>query len=372
VAHCIETVHAGGVEQTRLTLAQGLDPARYDQMVICTQAMGALPAQFEAAGCRVEVVGTFQSRIDRSVIAAAKRKLEAFRPHIVHGAVFEGVVTAVIAGRLARVPVVIGEETADPDGRRWTGHNFLKLLALFTDGMIGVSPFVRDYLVQKLHIPARKVVLVNNGVVEPPPADPEQVARIRREHQLDAHHFVLGTVSRLFDQQKRVSDALRAMQQLRARLPEARLLIVGEGTDREALRRLAVELGVEDLVRFAGYQSDTRPFFEAMDLFVHPAASEAFGLVLVEAMFARRPILATRVGGIPDVVAEGETALLVEPYQPDKLADAIVELTNDPERRTRMGEAGLRRARAMFGQDRYVREIDALYTSLLKKKPAGR
>jgi glycosyltransferase involved in cell wall biosynthesis len=105
-----------------------------------------------------------------------------------------------------------------------------------------------------------------------------------------------------------------------------------------------------------------------MDIFVHAAASEAFGLVVAEAMMAARPVVATRVGGIPQVVSEGETALLVAPGDPHALAQAILQLAEQPDLAARFGEAGRIRAEREFGWQRYAREMDMLYTECLDGK----
>jgi glycosyltransferase involved in cell wall biosynthesis len=180
--------------------------------------------------------------------------------------------------------------------------------------------------------------------------------------------FIIGSCGRLLDEHKRFSDLIQAFASVREQFPKARLLIVGEGPDELMLRNLAHQLGVAEHVIFAGYQGDTRPFYEVMDIFALASAHEAFGLVLVEAMFARLPVVATRVGGIPTVVKDGETGYLVEPKVPAKLTDRLLALSNDASLRQSMGQAGLVRARAEFGADRYVRQFDELYQRLAAQR----
>jgi glycosyltransferase involved in cell wall biosynthesis len=361
-------MHLGGVEQRTLMLATGLDPKRFEQIVICTKALGALPARFAAANCPVHTIGSFKKRIDWMALGKAQRILETFRPDIVHGAVYEGVVTAVIAGRRAGVPIIIGEETADPLGRRWTGHAFMRLLTMFCDRVVGVSPFVARYLRRTLRIPRRKVVMINNGLAPGSPTDPQRVAQIRRELGLMPADLVIGTVSRLSEWHKRVSDAVRATALLAEAHPNLKLIVVGEGPDEQALRTLAAELGIADRVKFAGYQPDTRPFYDCMDVFVHVPSSEAFGLVLVEAMFAGLPVVASRVGGIPDIVVDGATGFLVDRYDPVQTAEAVGKLLDQPDLRARFGRAACARAEENYSQERYAAEITAMYDSLLAEK----
>ncbi len=312
----------------------------------------------------------FRGIHDRGPYRRALDIVRQYRPHIIHGAVYEGVALAAVAGRLGQVPIIIGEETSDPANRRWTGHLLYRLLCGMTHHMVGVSPAVRDYLINKIHVQASKVRLINNGVAEAPPADAEQIRSIREALGLAPEHFVIGTVGRLFDSHKRVSDLIRALPILHKPCPGAHLLIVGSGPDEEMLRQLATELGVANCVHFAGYQSSPQAYYEVMDVFALASASEAFGLVLVEAMYASLPVVATLVGGIPTIVSEGETGLLVEPGQPQALAEALLKLHQSYDLRDEMGQKGRARALAEFGAERYVGEVDQLYQSLASKRIA--
>lgn len=264
--------------------------------------------------------------------------------------------------------MILGEETSDPVNRRWTGHLLYRLLCEMTHHLIGVSPAVRDYLVDKIRLPANKVTLINNGVAQAPPATAEQVHSVHEAYGLTTEHFVIGTVGRLFDHHKRVSDLIRALPLILAFCPDARLLIVGTGPEENMLREQAIALGVARQVLLAGYQVDPQPFYAVMDVFALASAYEAFGLVLVEAMLAGLPVVATRVGGIPTVVSAGETGFLVEPGQPPALADALLTLQRSAELRRALGQKGRARALAEFSADRYVREVDQLYQRLLSER----
>ena len=365
VLHSLFRVGSGGVEQRRLSLARKLDPERYDQKLICTDAWGGLPEQFTDAGCEVIDVGQIRHIADFHVYRNALKHIQQWRPDIIHGAVYEGVAIAAVAGRLLRVPAIIGEETSDPKNRRWTGHLLYRFLAGLTHHMVAVSPAVREYLCETLRLPAGMVSVVNNGVDERPPANKQEVELVRERFGLRSQDFVIGTVGRLVDEHKRVSDLIRALALLQVRgMRNARLLVVGDGPDREGLSNLASALGVRESVHFTGYTADPQPFYAVMDVFALASAAEAFGLVLVEAMFASLPVIATRVGGIPGVVEDGRTGVLLPPYSPERFAEELSRLATDETVRREMGTRGQQRARAEFSADRYVTDVDRLYQRL--------
>ena len=368
VLHSLFRVGSGGVEQTRLSLARNLDASRYEQRVMCFDAFGSLPAALRSAGCAVDKVGNGDSIFEITPYRHALGIIREWRPDIIHGAVYEGVAIAAVAGRLGRVPVIIGEETSDPVRRSAAGHALYRIFAAMTDRMVAVSPAVSEYLTRTIRIPPSKVSMIMNGVEEPAPRDPLVVQAIRNKYGIGDQTFVVGTVGRLEDSCKRISDLIRAMPALRGACMDARLLVVGEGDDAEMLFGLAESLGVADSVHFCGYQAAPADYYPVMDVFALVSAHEAFGLVLVEAMYAEVPVVATRVGGIPSVVDEGVTGLLVDPMNPVQLASTILNLYGDLGLRRSMGRKGRERALSEFGAHRYVCQVDALYAELLARK----
>ncbi|WP_421710966.1 glycosyltransferase [Alcanivorax sp.] len=365
VLHSLESVSSGGVEQRRLSLARHLDPQIYEQQLICTKAIKSLPTQFEEAGCKITEVGAFRSILDLPRYKSALRVIREFRPHIIHGAVFEGVAMSAIAGTLGRVPVIIGEETSNPINRSWRGNFIYKGITALTHHMVAVSPAVEIYLTEKIGLARDKVSVIPNGVSEKKRPSVESTINLRIKLGLTEKDFVIGTVGRLFDRSKRVSDIIKAMPLIVQNTSNAKLLVVGTGPDEPQLRELAKSLGLTDKILFVGYQSDTRQFYELMDVFVLASAHEAFGLVLVEAMFSRLPVVATRVGGIPKVVVDGETAFLCDPFSPSQIADKVIPFFKSAALRKTFGDAGKERARKYFSENRYVTDVSQLYQKLL-------
>jgi glycosyltransferase involved in cell wall biosynthesis len=174
---------------------------------------------------------------------------------------------------------------------------------------------------------------------------------------------VIGTVS-VLRPQKALDVLLRASRILVEDFPGLRVLIAGEGDRRFALEDLTAELGLQDTVMFLGVRTDVPDVLAALDVAVNSSDFEGSPLSLMEYMEAARPVVATRVGGIPDLIDDGEQGLVVEPQDPASFAAAVAQLLRDPERARRMGERGRERRRSEFDIDVMVRRLEALYEEL--------
>ncbi len=369
VLHCLQTIGSGGVEQRRLLLAKNLDKNKYEQAVVCTETFGIIPNQLVEADCHVFPVGTPKHPFDPKIHRNVMQVIKDFKPHIIHGAVFEGVTMAAICGTLSRVPIIIGEETSDPINRKLRANLLLKTLSLLTNKMVGVSPASCDYLVNKAFVNKSKVILINNGIEPTLNLSESQKNTFRQTLNIHNDSFVIGFVGRLLDNHKRISDLIIAFSRISNKNPQAQLLIVGDGPDKVLLMQLADNLNISEKVIFSGYQSDTTPFFNIMDVFVLPSAREAFGLVLVEAMFTKIPIIASRVGGIPYIVKDGLSGFLFEPTDIESLATLLQYMINNPLEAAGMGSYGYEIATKEFSSQRYIKDVDNLYQKLIKNNP---
>ena len=364
VLHTLCRVNSGGVEQRRLILVQGLPTDRYEHAIVCQDAAGALPGLFAEAGCTVHQIGLAPSILSPRWHDKAYQFAKFWKPDLVHGAVFEGVALACGVGlRMPRVPV-ISEETSDPINRSWRGNLLMRGMCLRSKIVIGVSPAVGSYLRCVARVPARKIHVVNNGVSPATVMASAEVRRRRAEFGIGPDELVIGSVGRMVDTDKRFSDVIHAMVLLRERF-SCKLLIIGDGPDLSMLQNLARDLAIGDHVIFAGYQGDTRSLYPLMDVFALASMSEAFGLVLVEAMLAGVPVVATRVGGIPFVLDGGAAGLLVPPGAPECIAAEVARLLEDENFRVGLGARGRQRAEQEFHAARYCNDIDALYRGLV-------
>ena len=179
---------------------------------------------------------------------------------------------------------------------------------------------------------------------------------------------VIGNVARLTEA-KGHTTLLQAMPKVLENFPDVKLVIIGDGELREMLKKCQEQLGLTECVEFWGFKNDPVPLMSEFDVFVHPSRWEGFGLVFLEAMASRLPIVATRVGAIPEIVEHGETGILVDVDDSDALAAGICELLNNPSLARDMGNSGRRRLEEKFTLDKMVEETSEVYFSLLSKLP---
>jgi glycosyltransferase involved in cell wall biosynthesis len=271
-----------------------------------------------------------------------------------------------LAGALMQVPVVMDH---------WHGFTrfsrkrrlICRALGRFTDLSLAVSRGVKDYLVVELGLDPAKIRVVPNGVdlaaLDAARPGPE----VRRELGLPEGVPVIGLVGRLDHWGKGHKELFAAVASLREHYPVC-ALIVGGGRRLEEVKTLAASLGLADTVHFLGQRRDIPDLLNATDIFVLPSYSEGVSLALLEAMAAGLPVIATAVGGLPEVVEDGETGLLIPPKDAAALAGALARLLADPALARRLGAKARTHVREHYSLDRLGREINEIYGELVAKK----
>ena len=380
VLRVIARLNVGGPALHVTYLARGLAERGYATTLVAGDVgRGEESMAFVAENAGVEVLPLHGLSRElspvRDAIAAWRLAgiIRRVRPDVVHthtakaGAV--GRAAAVLAG--PRRPVVVhtfhGHVLRGYFGRVGTlvFRAIETILARATDRLIAVSPEVRDELVALRVAPERKFSVVRLGIeLEPRVAFDGDAAEVRRRHGIGQDTFVVGWFGRM-TAVKRTDDLLTTLAGLRVRGVEALLLLVGDGDDRERLEQRAHDLGLAKSCLFLGYQEDVAQWYAVCDAVVLTSVSEGTPVTIIEALAAGRPVVATKVGGVPDVVDEGETGFLVRPGDTHALAERLEILARDPERRAAMGETGRERVLRRYAVERLVDDVDALYRELL-------
>lgn len=370
ILHVQETIASGGVERTRLSLAKLLDKDQFEQKIICTDASGNMVDEIRKEGVEIIAIGILKSPFQWSQHKKVKKIIQEYQPDIIHGAVFEGVTMAAINGWLKKVPIIIIEETSDPQNRSWKGNLLMTLFSKLAHKVVGVSEGVtEEYLKGKLKIPSEKAILVNNGVALPRAISDTEITATKRSLHISENDFVIGSVGRMLqDEHKRFSDLIKAFAKFASNKDNAKLLLLGDGPERMNYEKLVKELDITEKVIFAGYQQDVTLFYNLMNVFSLVSAYEAFGLVLAEAMLNKLPVVATSVGGMKYIVDHEKTGFLVERFNTDSIAEKFEVLYQNDHLRKQMGTNGYVKALVEYTEDVYAKKIESLYLELFKSK----
>jgi glycosyltransferase involved in cell wall biosynthesis len=382
ILRIIARLNMGGPALHVAYLTEGLTKRGYDTTLVAgslTRGEDSMAFVADAHGVetvRIDELGREISPL-RDLMATIRlaRLIRKEHPQILHthtakaGTV--GRVAALLAGS-RRPPIIVhtfhGHVLRDYFGpvRSLLFRLLERWLAARTTALIAVSPQVRDDLVSLGVARRERFVVIRLGIELDERVTPELDGRAdsRRYLGIRGDRFVVGWIGRM-TAVKRTDDVLIAFKRLRDSGVDAVLCMVGDGPDRPQLEQRAHELGLARDTVFLGYQGDVAPFYAAFDALVLPSGNEGTPVSVIEALAAELPVVATRVGGVPDVVREGEDGFLVEAGATDDLADRLGRLARDPDLRARMGKKGRERVLPRYAVDRLVDDVDELYRSLL-------
>lgn len=247
---------------------------------------------------------------------------------------------------------------------RWRYRTVERSLERFVTRYIAVSAAIASELTGAYNLPPEKVFVVRNGVDITPFLSEQNPAAARESLGVPVGVPVVGLAAR-FSAQKGLRDLVNAIPEVVRRVPNVRVVIGGSGPLESKLRTQATALGIADSIVWPGHVLNMPRFLSALDVFVSPATTEAFGIALVEAAAAGVPTIATRVGGVPEVILDGETGLLVAPHDTTALAGAIIGLLDDRHTAIKLGEHARRRAIMEFSPDSMVEGTLAVYAEAL-------
>jgi glycosyltransferase involved in cell wall biosynthesis len=356
ILHVAKVAGISGSENHLLLLLPALRARGHDVRLVMLHEDEPGAAEFASRLRAADVpVDELRLRSAANPVALAKltRLVRRHAPEIVHTHLVHADFLGLTAARLARVPVRASTKhgfNAFRDGRGFAAAD--RTVSRLAHLHIAISAGLARYLAEREGLDEARFEIVHYGIVPgPTPAplpDGPRLAVVGRLIPIKGH-----------------ATLLEAVAAARQRVPELTLEIAGEGELGPELRATTTRLGLDDAVSFLGRVAPATPVLERAAIVVVPSLGEGFGMVALEAMERGRPVIASAIGGLPEIVADGRTGLLVPPDDPAALADAIVELATDRARAAALGAAGRARALEEFSQERCTDRIEELYRAAL-------
>ena len=362
-------LRVGGAERQAEALARRLDRRRWRAIVACQHERGEVAAALESAGIPVHLLSgprRFEAGFLWRTLALVRR--EKVRLVLTHG--FSTGVVGRLAGVLGGAPVRVVLEHSTGERDMTPGkHRVNQLLVPLTSAWVAVAHGQLDYLTQVKRIPADRIHVLHNGIDAAAydlGAEREAARlRLRAEWGIDADAPLAGSIA-VLRPEKDLQSFVRAAARVQQQLPAARFVVAGDGPLRDALQQQIAALGLEGRFVLAGWRNDVAAVLAALDVAVLCSTDvETFPLAFLEAMAAGLPLVGTRVGGLPEMIAEGVNGLLVSPGREEELAVALQHLLGDLDTARRLGAASRRRVVQEFGLERMVAGYEELFDRLL-------
>ncbi|MCW3052241.1 MAG: putative glycosyltransferase [Chthonomonadales bacterium] len=368
IAYLTESFTMGGAERSTTLLIRHLDRTQYDPILICSELPGIEPMVEEVKALGVPVIRTPLLASGRSYVTLFPLLgffwlFKQHQPDILHIQVLGGTGgrLAALAGWLTGIPVIIKTvRGAARERLSWPVRRGLRLLDSGVTCYTTASESNRQLQIENVGRRPEKVKTIYNAIDLSPYLLEMDAEEARLHLSLPKEGPIIGTIARL-DPQKGIEYFLEMAQQVHTHIPNAHFFIVGEGEYRAYYEDIARSQEMQSYVTFAGYRSDIARCLAAMDVFVLASRFEPFGLVLAEAMASQRPIVATQVGGIPEVLEDGVSGTLVPPEDGNALANAVLCYLAQPQLASRHAQAAQARVKQYFSIERLMFDMEALY-----------
>ena len=361
VLHLITSLEVGGAQHGMMLGLPRFDSDRYDHIVCSIMDRMQMAQQFRSAGIEVRTLG-LSRKTDVSVALRLRSLLKELRPDVLHTYLLHANVLGRIIGRLTGVPAIIGSERTIGQARRW-GRLATKLTNPLTDAVEVNSEIGGKAIVSDLGVPSNKVELVRSGLDLAAFSASTKRADIRSELGLNDNHHLVTFIGRLRPV-KGVEYGIKAFAVASVQHQNLRIALAGEGEQLGYLQDLTSQLGISENVTFLGVRNDLPDLLAATDSVLMPSLNEGFPRTAIEAMAAGKPVIATRVGGTPEAIIDGETGILVPAKDVEAMAAALSNLVDDTELQTRLGTAGRARAQQNYSLANYLSRLDRLYQQL--------
>ncbi len=356
IFYFITDIDIGGAEKMLFELVQRIDRSKFIPDVGCLKGEGIVGKKLEALGIKVRYfhIEKLWHIYKLSNIVSFLRQ-ERF--DILHSYLFHANIIGRVCGRIAGIPIIISSIRVCEKKKQY--HLWMdRITSWMVNLEICVSKEVKNFTIEKANISEHKLKIVENGI---PDSFLDAVTSYRNKK---AHSLVVGTVARL-SEQKGIKYLLHAAKRIIEQFPSITVIIAGSGPLSSQLKELSTKLNISRNVKFIGFRNDIPELLSVIDIFVLPSLWEGMPNVVLEAMAAGKPVIATDTGGSKDLIDSNINGVLVEPGNSEALAEAILKLLGDPAQRQRLGESAREKVKERFPIDKMVSKTEQVYTQFL-------
>jgi glycosyltransferase involved in cell wall biosynthesis len=367
----IDGLGSGGAENLTLSILKRFDKTKYHirVCVIKEKPHSPIKAELEKSGISVDMV-RMPSLRSPSNLPKLLRYLRLHRPQLIHAQLQFSTIFGNIAGVLLQIPCISTLHTVGKP-TKWAAYlrnqiNWF-ILRNFCTKIIAVSEDTRNFHMNEGKIPETKIITIYNGIDLSifKPSNKIENAKKREKFNLPADAKIISTVA-VLRKPKGIQYMIEAMPAIIESAPNCKYMIVGDGEYGGALRELVREKELDRHIVFAGQQKDISTILAISDLFVLPTLTEALPTVLIEAMAAGKAIVASKVGGIPEMIEDGVNGILIPASSPSDLTKACLRLIDDDDLRNRMAEKSLEIANRKFDIQKLIQSLNNLYDELIR------
>lgn len=357
----------GGMERVIQSLCRGIDKNKYTIRVFCLNLKGGFGEELEKDGIEV-IYSPRQSRLDRYLRAwEIAKAIKQYKIDVLHAHHTPAFLDAFLASRLAKVPAFIN---TDHCKKYPAPKGFMlaeRMAAIFADKIVAVSNHTKQDLIDFEHISPSKIDVIYNGIDFPKYDGSCGIRAMKKELGVAEDERVIGCVSRL-DEQKGYDLFLDTAALIIKKVPNTRFIIVGGGVKENELKERSRNLGINNRITFTGWRLDANRILQLFDLFLLTSNFEGMPIVLLEAMASGKPIVATAVGGIPEVVQHGETGFVVKSRNAKEVAQYALRIINDMELSAKIKKNSISAYNAKFRAKPMIDAYEHLYESTLARK----
>ena len=370
VLQVIAPISFGGAENVLLSINRLMDKSRFSTFfsIFLNPSRGEneLHERLKALKCDVSIIP--MNRINQiNNIFALVKIIRKNNIHVVHTHSYRSDIIGLIASIIVKKPIVTTVHGWTSENRKVMVYEYLqKKIMRHLDMIMPVSQQIYDELLRN-GVKKQKMKKISNIIDYRNLKTIKNYHNLRSKYNIHEESPVIGAVGRLGKEKGHII-LLKAIAIVKQRYPNIKALIIGEGDQKGELSKFVRKERMDETVNLCGFQKDVAKFYPLFDIFVLPSVTEGLPLVLLEAMYFKKPIVASNVGGIPEIIVHGLTGELVPPGEPVPLAESISRLLGDKSYAGKMGETGHKYLLKNFSPGRWIREIEEVYQSVYEKR----